>query len=1512
MTAAEPGDYSVTVIPQTAYVFETLWEDDKTAEPITFNWKIAKAAFPKPGLKKAAFKFDGTLHTVESNENFDGRVMKMDGTVSATAVDEYEVVFSLLDKKSAAWDDGTDDDVVVKWRIIEGEPLSVPEVLPIEFPYNGGACDVVIGEYDENLIKQSGVESAVDAGVYEVYFDLIDPDSSIWDDNTYARKIVKWEIKKQVEKLVKPRLEKSEYEYDAVDYTPEIVGFIGGKMTALGDTTKRKANGKYEITVRLADNKNYDYQWEDGSTEDVVLNWSVTPITIPVPRVPETVFYYGAYASADHYISHAWRQPVIEGFSEIAKYITSEGVIGKKAVIANEWNVGARYVNDGNYYGTNQWALGKYYIRIVPIDPESCTWEDSGTADKIEFEWSIVREIKLIPKPELLEGLFEYDGTEKKPVLSNTDVGVVVSGDLKKTEVGEYTVTAAPDRYDDVRDIYDYRWEDNTIEPIPYKWEIVHGGVAVPKLDEYSYPYDGKPHQPVVEGFDKNTMTMSGYAEKTAAGDYDIVFSLKDPDSGAWSDGTVGDKVVTWHITKTKFKKPVISPEYLTYDGEVHTVEFIENEGEHSFVVSGFLPDVMASDGDVKATVVGDYTAVVRLKDPESASWEDGGTENVELPWKIIKKIVKLDRPYLEKTVFVYNGEKQTPKVLSPTKDYLEAGILLSGDTFAVDAGNYVITASLMETHDITYLWGDLSTDEVRLTWKITPLDVEIPKAAPLEFEYNGGSQFPVITGYNSKYVGITSDSTTSAVNCGNYRIEFYLKNTKSLNWVGGGTADIGYNWLIKKKSLDVNADDISLDETKYMFDTEPHRPDIVNFDSAAMSCVGYDYKTNYGEYKITVTPKENYTWSGGGSAPVVLEWRINKRILEIPDVSPKVFEYDALEKEPVSSEYNSDYISYDGDKKKTAVGNYTVVFSLKYKHSCEWADGSVDDVPIDWEITPISVKVPRIENVLFTYDGERHAPDIIDCDETYVKISGTQSALDADKYEIIFSLKDPVSCSWEDGIEGERAYAWEIVKKQLKKPHLEPTVFVYNNGTRRTAIKGFDDEVMIKDGVESAVDANSYTVTVSLKDTKNYEWADGTADSVELDWVIKKRPEEKPTVYPVSFIYDGQNHRPDMLGYRAASMTRSGFDYKSLIGEYIVTVSLNPNYEWSDGGCEPLELTWRIVRDAVGIPEVKNLDFLYDGTVHAPVIGEYNAGAVKQTGLSSAVNAGNYALVFSLIDKEHAVWTDGTSEDIIVPWNIRKAKLSLEVTNTRFDYNGGLHLPTVSGFDTRLMSYGTGSVLQAVDAGVYKFSVVLKDKTNYVWDDGTSDNKSYTWVIDRKTVTMPYLVPDVFEYDGKSHSPEVRGFNSEIMYFPLGSENGETGVGGYNVVVALGVYNYESKGYINKNFKWADGSTENLRLGWQIVPKKMKYPVLVKDEYEYNGSYQIPEAYGFSTACMRAVGDVSKKDCGDYNIGFVLLDGKNFVWEDGVVEGTLIPWKIVRAKINKADFTPVQNPVLV
>ena len=107
------------------------------------------------------------------------------------------------------------------------------------------------------------------AGTYTVTYKVPDTNANYTGTFSVAFTIVK----AQLEKVT---LVEDTFEYTGDEIVPQDSNFDLNKMNVSGDI-KATNVGNYSITVSLKDKDNYE--WKDGTTTDLVLNWSITQAT---------------------------------------------------------------------------------------------------------------------------------------------------------------------------------------------------------------------------------------------------------------------------------------------------------------------------------------------------------------------------------------------------------------------------------------------------------------------------------------------------------------------------------------------------------------------------------------------------------------------------------------------------------------------------------------------------------------------------------------------------------------------------------------------------------------------------------------------------------------------------------------------------------------------------------------------------------------------------------------------------------------------------------------------------------------------------------------------------------------------------------------------------------------------------------------------------------------------------------------------------------------------------------
>ena len=338
-----------------------------------------------------------------------------------------------------------------------------------------------------------------------------------------------------------------------------------------------------------------------------------------------------------------------------------------------------------------------------------------------------------------------------------------------------------------------------------------------------------------------------------------------------------------------------------------------------------------------------------------------------------------------------------------------------------------------------------------------------------------------------------------------------------------------------------------------------------------------------------------------------------------------------------------------------------------------------------------------------------------------YVILTGSNKATNAGTHTI--------SIAGIFNYSGVKNIDWSIAKASVTKPTITAGTHTYNGASQGPTITGFDSNTMEKSG-DSAINAGSYTATISLKDTTNMEWADHTTTDITQSWSIGKASLTNPTV-SANPVYTGNAVEPTLLNYDGSKMAKSGDTSGTNVGDYTLVVSLSntTNYQWADGSTSNVSLAWEITKKPITKPSVSGTSFTYDGTAKAPTISGFDSNTMTKTG-DSATNAGNYSLTIALSDKNNTEWSDNTSANIVTAWSIAKAQGSVSASPSTVTIGGvgssETATLTVVGDGNVSVSSSAPSVisasvsgntvtLTALAEGSATITVTLADGTNYL-----------------------------------------------------------------------------------------------------------------------------------------------------------------------------------------------------
>ena len=440
----------------------------------------------------------------------------------------------------------------------------------------------------------------------------------------------------------------------------------------------------------------------------------------------------------------------------------------------------------------------------------------------------------------------------------------------------------------------------------------------------------------------------------------------------------------------------------------------------------------------------------------------------------------------------------------------------------------------------------------------------------------------------------------------------------------------------------------------------------------------------------------------------------------------------------------------------------------------------------------PVSLTISNVSNI--TYDGVVHAPTA-----TYSDVSGaTVNAVtaitkdgtvinandvkNAGAYTLTASLVDKTNYVWDDNTTADKTYNWTISKLKITvevtnanqsatyngaEPTIntDTTVTLTDNGA---SVPSFvSNELSFSVTKETGVNAGTYTLTPSAKAKSGYSVDNYDITPTNGTFTINKAAltvtansenitygDDKPT-FSVSYSGFVNNENESVLG--GSLVLECGYVRYGNVGTYSITpiglTSGNYAITFESGRLKvsKKQITAKIsllsysiyVTDHVLTVANPSVEFsgLVNGdtptvtytavnnetTVATPLTDSttLEKGVYTVNAVFSGDKAGNYDITVTaatLTVKEN----DGTVTKVAVP-----------VANTGLVYNAS----NQDGITHKQANYGdyytVSGIASAKNAGDYSVTVTLKDKTSCVWDDNTTDDKTYNWTISKLKITV-------------------------------------------------------------------------------------------------------------------------------------------------------------------------------
>lgn len=587
--------------------------------PIIITWEIQKMSVAVPYIKYNNKTSDITI-PYEGKDigpdliGYDSKWMIVEFS-TGIKVKEYTTKFTLKEANNTYWEGGGTIAKTYVWSIVP-RLVKVPKLIESVVPYNNGAeVSPTIEQYDTNIIKVSDNKATNVGSDYKVKFELIDPESSAWDDETHSTgpKYASWSIAPIT--VTAPTITGNTFTYRGEEQGPTISTY-DTQQISVTDALKINA-GTYTLKLQL---RKRGVVWSDtGDSQDKTFTWQILTKKIAVPEVSD--------ATNKTYIGKK-------------QYVIVSGNDGERDFIING---GA--TSTGSYeskYLTITGAEGEfatdYEVKMDLKDKNNTEWTIGGT-DTQTFSWKILKKYFNVPT---VTGIYPFDGSEQTCQFNGFyDKYMTVSGD-KATNVGSHTATFA------LTDKINLSWIDNSTDPKDVIWFITAIGIEPTSLSIHNadVTYDGKEHQVTasnITGFSEELFRLDGDLKKTSAGKYTVKVYLKDTTVNQWTDSKPATEPVElkWNINTRSMSVPTMqNPGTLfEYDSKTKTVTL-----DHCTFGSADDKDFITLK-DNTGVDAGTYTSYFSIKTDHKGScvWSlqsSTTTDDQPFTWKINKTYI--------------------------------------------------------------------------------------------------------------------------------------------------------------------------------------------------------------------------------------------------------------------------------------------------------------------------------------------------------------------------------------------------------------------------------------------------------------------------------------------------------------------------------------------------------------------------------------------------------------------------------------------------------------------------------------------------------------------------------------------------------------------------------------------------------------------------------------------------------------------------------------------------------
>lgn len=327
----------------------------------------------------------------------------------------------------------------------------------------------------------------------------------------------------------------------------------------------------------------------------------------------------------------------------------------------------------------------------------------------------------------------------------------------------------------------------------------------------------------------------------------------------------------------------------------------------------------------------------------------------------------------------------------------------------------------------------------------------------------------------------------------------------------------------------------------------------------------------------------------------------------------------------------------------------------------------------------------------------------------------------------------------------------FEIVKKpSVSKQNVNvpsPAKLTYN-GSNQTAIAS-SSVYTVKNG--AATNAGAYKATLTLKDKTHYQWAStGKSDDITVSWSIASANLSSAKVSAANQTFSGQSLSPSVTVKLSDRTLKSGTDYAVSYSNNLhagtakVTVTGKGNYAGTASG------TFTISPASLAGAKASVGSQKYTGSQLTPVPTvtldgkTLKSGTDFTTSYSNNVNVGTAILTVT----GKGDYTDTTKTTFAITASMQSVNVP---SPAKLTFNGS-YQTAIESNNVYTVKNGGG-----VNAGSYRSTLTLKDKTRYQWTStGKSDDVDVTWSISAASISSAKVSTASQTFSGQALTPSI------------------------------------------------------------------------------------------------------------------------------------------------------------